>query len=644
MDDWETIRSSAYVFPGEDLTKTGRSADEYNTNGFEIGPHINTLCANYTSETLRAFFTDELGQFSALYPDLPPLASQRLHCIPWGDYTTLPEVEFDFGIRLDLNYYYYPGSWVADRPGLFTGSGMPMRFATTNGQVIDVYQAATQMTDESGQSYPYTIDTLLDRALGPEGYYGAFVANMHTDADRLHPSSVWSSNIVNSAKARGVPVISARQMLTWLDARNGSSIGSIVQTGDTETFSINARADARGLQAMVPVPSGKVVSEVLRGVTPITNSVRWVKGVLYAMFPASTGNYTITYAADTTPPTVTSVSPTNGAVGVSVSTAVVVMFSKPMDPMSINTNSISVRGPGGALVPATVVYNPSALEVTAVLTPHSPLNPATTYTVVVTNGVTGVRDVGGVELADVFSASFSTVDQAEFSLWGEFTGTADGGDPSSVEVGMKFQSALSGYITGIRFYKSAANTGTHVGNLWGTNGTPLARVTFVNEAGSGWQYQALTNPVAIAANTTYVVSYYAPVGRYAYTAGAFTSGVTNYPLRALSSGEGGGNGVFKYNAASIFPTDSGNGANYWVDVVFTTGFGPDTNGPTVIGVSPVNGAAGVSPATRVRVTFSEAMDPLTHHQRDHPDEFGGSAGAERGGLLRCHQYGGADAQ
>ncbi len=486
-----------------------------------------------------------------------------------------------------------------------------MRFATTNGQVIDVYQAATQMTDESGQSYPYTIDTLLDRALGPEGYYGAFVANMHTDADRLQPSSVWSSNIVNSAKARGVPVISARQMLTWLDARNGSSIGSIVQTGDTETFSINARADARGLQAMVPVPSGKVVSEVLRGVTPITNSVRWVKGVLYAMFPASTGNYTITYAADTTPPTVTSVSPTNGAVGVSVSTAVVVMFSKPMDPMSIKTNSISVRGPGGALVPATVVYNPSALEVTAVLTPHSPLNPATTYTVVVTNGVTGVRDVGGVELADVFSASFSTVDQAEFSLWGEFTGTADGGDPSSVEVGMKFQSVLSGYITGIRFYKSAANTGTHVGNLWGTNGTPLARVTFVNEAGSGWQYQALTNPVAIAANTTYVVSYYAPVGRYAYTAGAFTSGVTNYPLRALSSGEGGGNGVFKYNAASIFPTDSGNGASYWVDVVFTMGFGPDTNGPTVIGVNPVNGAAGVSPATRVGVTFSEAMDPLT---------------------------------
>jgi hypothetical protein len=85
------------------------------------------------------------------------------------------------GIRLDTTYYYYPPSWIADQPGLFTGSGMPMRFAALDGTMIDVYQAATQMTDESGQTYPLHIDTLLNRALGPEGYYGAFTANMHTD-------------------------------------------------------------------------------------------------------------------------------------------------------------------------------------------------------------------------------------------------------------------------------------------------------------------------------------------------------------------------------------------------------------------------------------------------------------------------------
>ena len=52
---------------------------------------------------------------------------------------------------------------------MFTGSGMPMRFADTDGTMIDVYQAATQMTDESGQTYPFTVNTLLDRALGAPG-------------------------------------------------------------------------------------------------------------------------------------------------------------------------------------------------------------------------------------------------------------------------------------------------------------------------------------------------------------------------------------------------------------------------------------------------------------------------------------------
>ena len=54
-----------------------------------------------------------------------------------------------------------------------------MRLADTNGSMFDVYQAAVQMTDESGQTYPYTVDTLLDRALGLDGFYGVFTANMH---------------------------------------------------------------------------------------------------------------------------------------------------------------------------------------------------------------------------------------------------------------------------------------------------------------------------------------------------------------------------------------------------------------------------------------------------------------------------------
>ena len=46
-------------------------------------------------------------------------------------------------------------------------------------------------------------------------------------------------------------------------------------------------------------------------------------------------------------------------------------------------------------------------------------------------------------------------------------------DPQSIEVGVKSQSTQAGYITGLRFYKAAGDTGTHVGNLWKIDGTLL---------------------------------------------------------------------------------------------------------------------------------------------------------------------------
>ena len=72
--------------------------------------------------------------------------------------------------------------------------------------MIDVYQATTQMTDESGQSYPFTPNTLLDNALGPLGYYGAFTVNMHTDnATDLRERR----SCIGSAQAHGVPMVTS---------------------------------------------------------------------------------------------------------------------------------------------------------------------------------------------------------------------------------------------------------------------------------------------------------------------------------------------------------------------------------------------------------------------------------------------------
>ena len=82
------------------------------------------------------------------------------------------------------------------------GGGFPMRFADLDGTPIDVYQENTNMDDEAGQAYPATVDALLDNALGPQGYYGAFGANMHTDSPAPHPDPRPSSRPPKPAASR----------------------------------------------------------------------------------------------------------------------------------------------------------------------------------------------------------------------------------------------------------------------------------------------------------------------------------------------------------------------------------------------------------------------------------------------------------
>ena len=154
---------------------------------------------------------------------------------------------------------------------------------------------------------------------------------------------------------------------------------------------------------------------------------------------------------------------------------------------------------------------------------------------------------------------------------------ADAGPYSPLELGVQFRADTSGYVTGIRFYKSAANTGTHVGNLWSSSGALLASATFTGESASGWQQVSFSNPVAVTANTVYVASYHTTVGHFSEDQNYFaTSGVDNAPLHALADGGGGANGVYAFATTSTFPANNYSSSNFWVDVVFNFNAGGDS--------------------------------------------------------------------
>jgi hypothetical protein len=296
--DWQCIRSTSYMYPGSPITDA--DVRRFQAAGFELGLHLSTGCQNFDDASLESDWADQLPAFRANWPGASPPRTSRTHCIAWSTWTGEPEAELRHGIRLDTNYYYWPGAWLQDRPGMFTGSGIPMRFAAKDGSLIDVYQAATQLTDESGIDIATHIATLLDNALGSNGYYGAFTANMHTDAS----PHAGARAIVDAAAARGVPVVSAAQLLTWLDGRNNSSFGGVSYADGSVRFDVARAPGSNGLMGMVPANAAAgVLTQLTRDGAAVPITRRTVKGVDYVTFDAAAGSYVGAYGVpDGVPP------------------------------------------------------------------------------------------------------------------------------------------------------------------------------------------------------------------------------------------------------------------------------------------------------------------------------------------------------
>ncbi len=293
--NWDCVRSTSFLYPSATLTNA--QAASYTADGFELGVHPLIASCPTTAMTdaeLGTFYDTQLAQFQAKYTSVAPQVSSRSHCVYWPDWVSNAKVELARGIRIDGNYYHYPGPWIGAKPGFMNGGGFPMRFADLDGTPIDVYQQNTNLTDESTTNYQTSIDSLLDNAVGRPGYYGVFGANMHTDNDAPHPGA---EAIVAAAQARSVPVISYKQLLTWVDGRNASTIRGLYWSAGTLTFVTTVGAGANGLQTMLPVqgPAGTLTA-ITRAGNAVPYTVQTIKGVQYALFTAATATYVATYA------------------------------------------------------------------------------------------------------------------------------------------------------------------------------------------------------------------------------------------------------------------------------------------------------------------------------------------------------------
>lgn len=208
------------------------------------------------------------------------------------------------------------------------------------------------------------------------------------------------------------------------------------------------------------------------------------------------------------------------------------------------------------------------------------------------------RDAAGI-------AKVTTAVEGPYSAFGQREPTLpDAGDPSAVELGLRFSPTVDGVVAGPRFYRAAASTSGYAASLWTLSGERLATVQ-VPGGSAGWQTAQFAEPVQVSAGTEYVVSYTAPDGRYPADANDFSyRGANNGPVSVA-----GGFGVPSagvYAPPGEYPSASWQQSNYFVDAVFVpAGDAPLSASSRV----PADTAVSVPANTPISAVLSRDVDP-----------------------------------
>jgi hypothetical protein len=214
-----------------------------------------------------------------------------------------------------------------------------------------------------------------------------------------------------------------------------------------------------------------------------------------------------------------------------------------------------------------------------------------------------------------FAATANSTTQSLFTT--QVPGQVGQSDGATVnyELGTLLRSNTTGQIAAIRFWKDAKESGTHTGHIWSSTGQVLASIVFANETASGWQQQALTVPLAIAANTTYVVSVNTGNSSYVDTVSGLASQVINGNLSSVVGNDG------VYGPIGAFPTSSWQASNYFRDVLFVP-----SNGSVIapaITTQPVNQSVNVGQTAAFNVAATGTL-PVTYQWKKNSTAISGA--------------------
>ncbi len=262
-------------------------------------------------------------------------------------------------------------------------------------------------------------ETVLLKESASDLAYALYADNNGNDNGGPHVPGVWIRQASGTSFATGpaqLPLNTWTHLAATYDGAvvqmyvNGTPAGSLERTGPITTTGKPLR-----------IGGNSVWSEWFNG---LIDEVRVYNN---ALSQAEIQQDMLTpVVPDTTPPTVKAADPAPGSTGVSTNSDFDVTFSEPMDPNTINSNTLELRDAANALVPATVTYDGATS--TATLTPSVMLHVASTYSVRVRGGTSGpaVADRSGNRLAADYTLSVTTAPAAQpgpENVFARFDGT-----------------------------------------------------------------------------------------------------------------------------------------------------------------------------------------------------------------------------
>jgi hypothetical protein len=475
------------------------------------------------------------------YTNAAGIAGMKAH-LTYSNTNRLAIAAMGFGWCWDMSWHNAPGGgidpvyqvrWAGASEGgpqgdLRWGLDSEDQSLTGNSVSMDTYLNATQQYSDysKANNYPtkvfFTTGPVDSYTSGESGY------QLHLKQERIR----------NYVIANDGLLFDDADILTW---------------GDDGTQPTNNWTDYGGTLRVFPTIHPDNMKDLNGGYTEDGDhigqrgAVRLAKAMWW-MLARIAGWDGVPGGGDTIFPTVSSTTPANGATNNNPATAVSATFSEAVTASTVNATTFTLKA-GSSSVPGTVTL----AGTTATFQPSASLANSTTYTAIITTGVT---DLAGNAMAANYTWSFTTA-----------------AAPDTTPPAVTSVTPAAG-ATGV-----ASNTSVTAAFSEAIDPLTVTTATFTLKNGASTVSGAVS---ASGVNATFTPG--APLTYGTTFTAALTTGIRDLAGNTL---------------ASLYS---------WT---FTTGAAPDITPPTVTGTTPAANTTSVPVNTTVTATFSEPVDLST---------------------------------